>query len=105
MYLRGDYITPRFNGTVFFDKPPLAIWLSVISFHLFGVSEFTARLPVAHAATGLIFLTYAFGVRFLSRRAGLFAAAILAMNPLFLATARQLTMDIHQTLWFAAAMY
>src|SRR2546423_7442762 len=40
MYLRGDYITPRFNGTIFFDKPPLALWLSAISFRLFGVNEF-----------------------------------------------------------------
>src|SRR2546421_4666258 len=61
MYLRGDYITPHLNGGYFFDKPPLALWLSVISFHLFGVNELAARLPVALAATCTAFLTYWFG--------------------------------------------
>src|SRR5947209_9906350 len=63
MYLRGDYITPHLNGGYFFDKPPLAIWLTVGSFHLFGVNEFAARFPVALAASLLVFLVYWFGVR------------------------------------------
>jgi 4-amino-4-deoxy-L-arabinose transferase-like glycosyltransferase len=105
MYLRGDYVTPRVNGILFFDKPPLAIWLSALSFHLFGVTELAARLPVALAATGLVFLTYLFGARYLGRSAGLLAGAILALNPLVYGTARQMTMDIHQSLWFVVAMF
>ncbi len=105
MYLRGDFISPRVNGIYFFDKPPLAIWLSALSFHLFGVNEFAARLPVALAAAAIVFLTYGFGARYFDRRAGLFAGAMVALNPLFYGTARQMTMDIHQTLWFAVAMF
>lgn len=105
MYIRGDWITPTVNGHFFFDKPPLALWLDVASFHLFGVNEFAARLPVAIAATALVFLTWFFGAKYLSRRAGLLGAAMLALSPLFIGTARQMTMDIHQTLWFAIAMF
>ncbi len=104
IYLSGDFVTPRFNGHVFFDKPPLALWETAVSFHIFGVNEFAARLPVAIAATLLVLLTWWFGARFFSPRAGLLAGAILALSPLYFGTARQMTMDIHQSLWFGAAM-
>jgi 4-amino-4-deoxy-L-arabinose transferase-like glycosyltransferase len=104
MYLRGDYLAPRSNGLYWFDKPPLALWEAALSFRLFGVNEFAARFPVAVAATLLVLLTWWFGARYFGRRAGLLAGAMLALNPLFLGTARQMTMDIHQSLWFAVAM-
>jgi len=104
MYLRGDYVTARVNGDFFFDKPPLALWCAALSFHLFGVNEFAARFPVAVAASLLVFLIYAFGARCFGRRAGLLSAALLALSPIFFATARQMTMDIHQSFWIAVAM-
>jgi 4-amino-4-deoxy-L-arabinose transferase-like glycosyltransferase len=104
MVLRNDFITPRVNGVYFFDKPPLALWCTALSFKVFGFSEFAARLPVAIAATLLVLLTYWFGAKFFNRRAGLFAGAMVALNPMLVGTARQMTMDIHQSLWFAVAM-
>jgi 4-amino-4-deoxy-L-arabinose transferase-like glycosyltransferase len=104
MYLRGDLVTPQVNGAFFFDKPPLVLWLAVGAFHLFGVNEFAARLPVAMAASLLVLLTYWFGARFLCRKTGLLGAAILALSPLYFFTARQMTMDIVQSLFFGAAL-
>jgi 4-amino-4-deoxy-L-arabinose transferase-like glycosyltransferase len=104
MYLRGDLVTATVNGVFFFDKPPLALWCAVFSFHLFGVSEFAARLPVALCASLLTFLVYGFGARWFGRLAGLLAAAMVALNPLLFGTARQMTMDIHQSFWFAVAL-
>src|ERR1700752_789435 len=46
----GDFITPRLYGQPWFEKPPLYYWGAAISFKLFGVSEFAARLPSAIAA-------------------------------------------------------
>lgn len=55
----GDWITPWFDyGVPFWGKPPLSFWLEALSFRLFGVTEFAARLPswLAHLATlGLIY--------------------------------------------------
>ena len=104
MALRGDFITPRANGLFFFDKPPLALWCSAASIKVFGTNEFAVRLPVAIAATLLVLAVYWFGAKKFSERTGLFAAAMTAMNPMMIATARQMTMDIHQCLWFAIAM-
>jgi 4-amino-4-deoxy-L-arabinose transferase-like glycosyltransferase len=105
MFLRGDYVTGRVNGIPWFDKPPLALWQVAISFRVFGQTEWAARLPVAIASTALVFLTYWAGARWFNRRAGLLAAAMLALSPLYFGTARQMTMDIHQSFWFAVAMF
>jgi 4-amino-4-deoxy-L-arabinose transferase-like glycosyltransferase len=43
---KGDWITPWFRpGIPFWAKPPLSFWFTALSFKLFGVNEFTARLP------------------------------------------------------------
>lgn len=41
----GDFLSPRIYGEFWYDKPPLFYWAEAISFSLFGVSDFTARLP------------------------------------------------------------
>ena len=46
MYESGDWITPWFApGNPFWGKPPLSFWLQAISMHIFGPTEFAARLP------------------------------------------------------------
>lgn len=47
----GDWVTPRLYGKPWFEKPPLYYWEAAIRFRMFGVSEFTARLPSVRAAT------------------------------------------------------
>ena len=45
MFLRRDLITPTLGGHTWFEKPALLYWLMILSFKLFGVSEWAARLP------------------------------------------------------------
>lgn len=47
MFLRGDLITPTLGGHTWFEKPALLYWMMILSFKLFGVSEWSARLPAA----------------------------------------------------------
>ena len=54
MYLTGDWITPRWNGQTFFDYPVWGYWVVALSFKLFGVSEWAARLPAALSAIALV---------------------------------------------------
>ncbi len=104
MLLRGDWITGTVNGIPFYDKPPLALWCAAAAFRVLGVSELAARLPVALAATCATLVTYGLARAAMGRRLGLYAAAFLALNPLFMGTTRQMTMDIHQTWWVTAAI-
>ena len=45
-----DWVTPRLWGTPWFEKPVLYYWAAGAAMRLFGVSEFSARLPSALAA-------------------------------------------------------
>lgn len=78
MLASGDLVTPILNGVKFFDKPPLLYWLSALSFQIFGVNEFAARLPSATAATLAVFGAYFLGRRMFGARAGWLGAIILA---------------------------
>ena len=40
----GDWVTPRLNGLLYFEKPVLQYWVGGLAFLAFGVSDFTARL-------------------------------------------------------------
>lgn len=46
----GDWVTPRLNGAPWFEKPVLYYWTAGMSFKLFGVNDYSARLPSALAA-------------------------------------------------------
>ena len=49
----NDWVTPWFDyGVPYWGKPPLAFWVTALSFKLFGVNEFAARLP--HLAISLL---------------------------------------------------
>lgn len=47
----GDWVTPRLDGQPWFEKPVLYYWSAAAAFRLFGVNEFSLRLPSAVFAT------------------------------------------------------
>lgn len=49
MLASGDWLTPRLNGVLYFEKPPLQYWLSALSMKAFGLNAIAARLPLALA--------------------------------------------------------
>src|ERR1700761_4983793 len=47
MFTTGDWITPRYNGYKYFEKPPLQTWANALTFAWFGIGEWQARLYTA----------------------------------------------------------
>ena len=45
MIISGDYFTVMIDFQPFWEKPPLYIWMQVLSMKLFGITEFAARFP------------------------------------------------------------
>ena len=45
MVRTGDYVTPRFLGEPFLDKPILFFWADALSLRIFGMNEAGVRLP------------------------------------------------------------
>lgn len=81
MLRTGDWLAPMFNGAPFFDKPILFYWLQLISFKLFGVTEFAARLVPALSAIGVMATTFWAGKTFFNRQVGHVAALFVAVLP------------------------
>lgn len=78
MVQTGNYLEIYYNGLDYIDKPPLVFWASALSFNLFGVSNFTFKLPsVLFTLLGL-FATYRLGTMYYGRWAGYFSTIILA---------------------------
>jgi 4-amino-4-deoxy-L-arabinose transferase-like glycosyltransferase len=61
MLERGDWITPTLGGVPWFEKPVLLYWLEIVSYKLFGVNEFAARLGPALCGIGTIASLYVLG--------------------------------------------
>jgi 4-amino-4-deoxy-L-arabinose transferase-like glycosyltransferase len=57
----GDWVTARLNGVLYVDKAPMQVWVMAVSFAVFGVSDWAARIPMALAAVALCWLTFRFG--------------------------------------------
>ncbi len=68
MIATGDYLRVRINYEPFWEKPPLFIWLQVLSMKVLGINEYAARLP--NALTGILTLMILFyvGKRIVNRR-------------------------------------
>jgi hypothetical protein len=81
MLKRGDYLVPRLNGVRYYEKPPLMYWATALSYRLFGVNEFAARLPAALAYVGTVAVVFFLGLTFLGLKGGLFAALIYLTTP------------------------
>jgi 4-amino-4-deoxy-L-arabinose transferase-like glycosyltransferase len=81
------------GGTLSIDKPPIDLWLQVLSTKLFGFSSASVRLPEAIAGTLAVPLLYDVVRRGCGRAAGLSAAAALAVLPVAVITSRSDTMD------------
>jgi 4-amino-4-deoxy-L-arabinose transferase-like glycosyltransferase len=105
MISKSDWVTPRLDGVAFLEKPPLYFWPMAISYSLFGVHDWAARIPVALSAIGLAWLTAAFGIWAFGRAAGLYAGLCIATCiGLFLFTRIQIP-DVMLTFTIALAMW
>ena len=105
MLATGDFVTPRLNGVLYFEKPPLFYWSVAASFRLFGLTEFAARIPTKLASAGLILLTYLFARRRNGERTALLASLILATSTLVFAMARITIIDPSLSLALSAAAF
>ncbi|UCH14895.1 MAG: glycosyltransferase family 39 protein [Bacteroidales bacterium] len=71
MIVSRDYLTVQINFKPFWEKPPLFIWMQVLSMKIFGINEFAARFP--NAVCGIFTLLFLFntGRRIYNEKFGL----------------------------------
>jgi 4-amino-4-deoxy-L-arabinose transferase-like glycosyltransferase len=94
MLVRGDWLTPHLNDARYLDKPPLFYWLIGLSYKVLGVSEFSARVPVALAGLGGVLVTWGIGRRLCDGRLGFVAGLMLTASIGYFVFSRQLLPDM-----------
>lgn len=87
-------MVPLLDGMPYFHKPPLYYWLAQISYALFGVHEFSARLPSLLAAWSAGAGVYAFVARYRDVAQARWAVGVLGLTPLFFGAAQFANMDM-----------
>jgi hypothetical protein len=105
MVLTGDWVTTKFNGENFYDKPVFFNWLVALSFEALGFTELAARLPAAMLGLGCVLVTYLLGRKMYDPVAGFLSSAILATSPEFIILSRAVVHDISLAFFITLALF
>jgi 4-amino-4-deoxy-L-arabinose transferase-like glycosyltransferase len=103
MLARHDWVTPTLYGHAWLEKPILLYWGEMLSYTVFGVSDWAARVPAAIAATLLVFGIFLV-VRRIRFAARLDAALMVASGVLILGFARAAATDMLLAAPFALSL-
>ncbi|HET6933249.1 MAG TPA: glycosyltransferase family 39 protein, partial [Candidatus Angelobacter sp.] len=106
MALSGDWVTLHINGGPdgsfrYLEKAPLMYWCIAVSFKIFGVHDWSARLPIVLGVLALLLVLYRLGRRVYGQEGGLYSALVMAtgFGPFFFT--RILIPDMAVALWLA----
>lgn len=83
MIASHDWITTRLNAIKYFEKPPFQTWMNAITFELFGLGEWQARLWTGLCGFGGVLLTAYTGRRVFGAQIGFYAGLVLASSLLW----------------------
>ncbi|MBU9228892.1 glycosyltransferase family 39 protein [Burkholderia multivorans] len=104
MFVTGDWITPRYNGYKYFEKPPLQTWLNALTFAWFGIGEWQARLYTALASFAGVLLVGFTGARLFNPLSGFLAAVVLACSPYWNLMGHFNALDMGLAFWMALSL-
>jgi 4-amino-4-deoxy-L-arabinose transferase-like glycosyltransferase len=101
----GDWVTPHENFFPVLDKPMFFYWLIAISYKVFGLSEWAARLPSALAAFGCFALVYSFARFHWGAWEALWSGLILISGIEFFILSRVVIFDMSLTFCITLVLY
>src|SRR4051812_20547979 len=105
MLQSGDWVTARLDGVAYLEKSPLKYWMMAVSFMVFGVHDWAARIPIALCTVLLCWVTARFAAWAFGPREGLYSGLVLGTSiGLFLFT-RILIPDVILTLTITLALW
>lgn len=94
------------NHVPFLEKPPLYFWIVSASIKFFGkFTPFTVRFPIALLSSMLVFFTYFFGKKIISRKFGMLSALVLLSSVFFLILSHVAIIDMVLTVFMTSALY
>jgi len=94
-----------FNNEYRFNKPPVTYWVIALSCRLFGLSEFSIRLPIVLLALGTCFFTGSISGMLFGKKTALWSGLVMAVSFQFLINTRYAAPEIPLTFFFTLTMY
>ena len=105
MVRRHDWVTLYIDGVRYLEKPPLPYWAIATSYKIFGVSDWSTRLPLTFVVLALLFAVYSLARYAYGERAGLYSGVALAtMIGPYIFTRFQIP-DVTVSLWLTLGFY
>lgn len=99
------FLQITYKGSDYLDKPPLLFWTSILSFKIFGVSNWAYRLlPVLVSLIG-IYSIYRFACLYYSRQIAYWAALIWASCQACILMNHDIRTDTMLTAWVTFAIW
>jgi 4-amino-4-deoxy-L-arabinose transferase-like glycosyltransferase len=101
MLLRHDWVTMYTNGLRYLEKAPLMYWGLAGSYEIFGISDWSTRLPLMLGFLGMVLATYWLGSYAFGERGGFYSglALVTSVGPYIFT--RFLIPDVMVGLWLA----
>ena len=94
MVEKDSYIMPWYRGNnQWLSKPVMHLWMMTTSIRLLGESPFSLRLPIVLAAALGVVAVFLGGRLLWTRRAGILAALMTALAPMYFLIGRQTIVD------------
>ncbi len=105
MVKSGNYLDVYYNYTPRFNKPPMTYWLVAASYKIFGISEFSARLPVVVLSFFSVVLTYLIARKIFCKRTSVFSAMVMVLSLQFIVNSRYASPENVLTFFFTFTLY
>ena len=105
MLLRHDWVTMYTNGLRYMEKAPLMYWGLAASYELFGISDWSTRLPLVLGLLALVLSTYWLGGYAFGERGGFLSGVVLVTSIGPYIFTRFLIPDALVALWLTISYY
>ncbi len=104
MVVSGDWVTIRYNGLQYFEKPPLHLWITALAYEAFGVGDWQARVCSALAGLLGIGAMALAARRWYGNRIALLCALVLVATPTWVFASHFNSLDITVSAAMACAL-
>jgi 4-amino-4-deoxy-L-arabinose transferase-like glycosyltransferase len=106
MLKTGDIFNLVWNGKPFYDHPPMGFWLMAISYKVFGISEFSTRLPSVITGLLAVVLVYKTAILiFKNRVVAVVAGLMLGTSAWFVLRVRSGNLDAPFVFFYMLTVY
>lgn len=104
MIVSGNWVSPRFNGVRYFEKPIFGYWMNSASMSVLGENPFALRLPTALAAGLTALLVFALTARFATRFSAFLASGVYLTTFLVMGVGTTAVFDTFLTFFLAGTL-